>query len=170
MPEPFRASFLHELGEHPCAPGEDALYPPPQSAGAPNGNFPNGKGKRGGCAPPARSKLRFPPKLGSCQHGRDPPRSRQDGAGLRHRAGLRGGCRHRAAGLGLSPPCVSRFVLNDAKQGWSWRLGLITFNYNNCCLSPVFCISPWGESRCCFFSSLAPASPLSIESLLAPRS
>lgn len=56
-----------------------------------------------------------------------------------------------------SPSCVSHSVLNDVKQSWSWRLGLITFNYNNCCLSPVFCISPWGKSLCCFFSSLAPA-------------
>lgn len=63
----------------------------------------------------------------------------------------------RGGRAGPPPPCVSHSVLNDAKQGWSWRLGLITFNYNNCCLSPVFCISPWGKSLCCFFSRLAPA-------------
>lgn len=49
------------------------------------------------------------------------------------------------AGPRLSPSCASHFVLSDVKQSWSWRLGLITFNYNNCCLSPVFCISPWGN-------------------------
>lgn len=154
----------------PALQGKMHFLPPPQSAGAPNGNFPNGKGKEEAVPPLLGPSSDFLQSSGAVSTGRTPPRSRQDGAGLRHRAGLRAGCRHRAAGLGLSPPCVSRFVLNDAKQGWSWRLGLITFNYNNCCLSPVFCISPWGESRCCFFSSLAPASPLSIESLLAPRS
>lgn len=75
-------------------------------------------------------------------------------------AGSRAGAAAGQAGLRLSPSCVSHFVLNDVKQSWSWRLGLITFNYNNCCLSPVFCISPWGNLSAASFPALLELTPI----------
>lgn len=66
------------------------------------------------------------------------------------------------ARAGLPPASASHSVLNDVKQGWSWRLGLITFNYNNCCLSPVFCIFPWGNLSALLFQP-APASPYRLD-------
>lgn len=79
---------------------------------------------------------------------------------MRLHAGSRAGAAAGQAGLRLSPSCVSHFVLNDVNQGWSWRLGLITFNYNNCCLSPVFYISPWGNLSAASFPALLQLTPI----------
>jgi len=101
--------------------------------------------------------------LWGCSQGRRPGVAGLDaGCGLRaagcgQGAGLGSG---RASRPGLAPSCVSRFVLNDVKQSWSWRLGLITFNYNNCCLSPVFCISPWGNLSAASFPALLQLPPI----------